>query len=345
MIHFARAKRILLVAIIGASAAACSSLPDWANPDTWGESSEPGTSVTDTSSSTGQASQGATVAEVGDKYPVLADTPDKAPPTTSTDEQKQVANALVGDRTQAQYSAEQLRAGAEGAAAPPPPSAEAGAAAASSSPDNSTAGTGGSETSSGATPTTPTQSAAAAPAPAPAAAVAPHVAATQTAMPAPAPPRLAPAPAAPDDAALGFQPSHAPPLDPSVAQMVGANSHARLALGTAHPTARLAPSASYGPPAASVTLGNAGAIDANGIAQVQVAVSAFRAKGGQGFVRVVGHSDSTSSPARALERAQAGATAVARELIKLGVPAKRVLVEASGAADNGQARADIFLAS
>ncbi|HSC19036.1 MAG TPA: OmpA family protein [Rhizomicrobium sp.] len=341
MTHFARAKRILLVAMIGASAAACSSLPDWANPDTWGESSDPGTSVSDTSSSTDQTSQGATVAEAGDKYPVLADTPDKAPPTMSTDEQKQVANALVGDRTQAQYSAEQLRAGAEAAAAPPSSSVEAGAAAASSPADNSTAGTGGSEKSSDGTAIVQTQSAAAPPAPPPAAAVAPRVAATQTVVPTSAPP----APATPDDAALGFQPSHAPPLDPSVAQMVGANSHGHLALGAAHPTARPAPSASYGPPAASVTLGNAGAIDANGIVQVQVAVSAFRAKGGQGFVRVVGHCDSASSPARALERAQAGATAVARELIKLGVPPKRVLVEASGAADGGQTRADIFLAS
>jgi len=336
MIDFAPAKRISLVALVAILAAACSSLPDWANPDAWGESSEPGTSVTDTSSPADPAPQGATVAEAGDKYPVLADTPDKAPPTTSTDEQKQVANALVGDRTQAQYSAEQLRAGAEAAAAPPP-SAEVGAAAASAPPDNSTAGAGGSETTSR---DTPTESAAAASASA--GAVAPHVTPANAGVPVT---RALPMAAPSEDAASGFQPSHAPPLDPSVAQMVGATSHSRLALATAQPTATPAPSVSYGPPAATVTLGNAGAIDANGIAQVQAAVSAFRAKGNQGFVRVVGHADSASSSTRALERAQAGATAVARELIKLGVPAKRVLVEASGTADGGQERADIFLAS
>lgn len=338
MIHFARAKQILLAAIIGAAAAACSSLPDWANPDTWGESPESGTSVSDTSSTTDQASQGTTVAEAGDKYPVLADTPDKAPPTTSTDEQKQVANALVGDRTQAQYSAEQLRAGAESAAAPPPATAEG--TAATSTADAMSAPP---VASSGAaiTPAT-TQASGSVAVPAPAAVAAPRGESPASAAPVSSVQNSASAAAPSGDAALGFQPSHAPPLDPSVAEMVGASSHSRSALATARPTATPAPGASYGTPAATVILGN-GALDANGVAQVQAAVSAFRAKGGQGFVRVVGHADSASSSARALEQAQAGATAVARELIKLGVPAKRVLIEAAGTADGGQQRADIFL--
>jgi hypothetical protein len=341
MVEFSRARQVLLVAIFALSASACSSLPDWANPDTWGESSESGTSVSDTSSTTDQASQGTTVAEAGDKYPVLADTPDKAPPTTSTDEQKQVANALVGDRTQAQYSAEQLRAGAESAAAPPPASAEIGATAATV--DNSNTGVSGPESDSGSTATAAIQSAAAAPVPSGAAA--PRVASTQTSVPVKrVPPGAAPASAVSEDTALGFQPSHAPPLDPSVAQMVEANSRSHSAIATVRPTAALAPGASYGTPAATVILGN-GALDANGVAHIQAAVSAFRAKGGQGFVRVVGHADSAPSSARALERAQAGATAVARELIRLGVPAKRVLIEASGTADGGQQRADIFLQS
>jgi hypothetical protein len=311
MLEFARAKRTLLVALLAGVAAGCSSLPDWVNPDTWGDGSEPSTAVADESGvAPGQ-------------YPVLADTPSKAPPTTSTDEQKQVSNALVADRAQAQYSSEQLRAGAEPSAAPPAPASAA----------TSTAGPVSAEaTSSAAAPATVQPSPAVAPA------AAPPLPAARVASTAPPPP---PAPAAPSgDAAFGFQPSHAPPLDPSIARMVGSSGHSRLALATTP-----ASGAPVGAPAATVVLGNGNALDANGVAQAKAAVAAFQAKGGQGYVRVVGHAGGAAPATRALERAQACATAVARELMKLGVPAKKVLVEASGSADGEQRRADIYVES
>ena len=102
--------RIFAVALIAAVAGACSDLPDWLGGDSAPTQQMP--TPADTSAPAGQpGSQGKTVAEASDQYPVLADTPSKAPPTTSTDEQKQVANALMADRSQAQYSADALQAG------------------------------------------------------------------------------------------------------------------------------------------------------------------------------------------------------------------------------------------
>jgi outer membrane protein OmpA-like peptidoglycan-associated protein len=151
------------------------------------------------------------------------------------------------------------------------------------------------------------------------------------------------------DATLGFQPSHAPPLDPAVAQMMGAPPQQRLA--SVSPARAAAPIPS-GSPAAVVTFPeNSIGLDANGIAQVQAVVAAYRAKGGGGYVRVVGHSPSGAAnlPAdrqlmQSFERSQACATSVARELIKDGVPANRVLVDATSTLAAGeQRRAEIFL--
>lgn len=154
-----------------------------------------------------------------------------------------------------------------------------------------------------------------------------------------------------DDGALGFQPSHAPPLDPAVAQMMGAPQQQRLA--SVSPARAAAPiPVPGGSPAAVVTFPeNSIGLDASGIAQVQAAAAAYRAKGAQGYVRVVGHSPSGAAnlPAdkqlmQSFERSQACATSVARELIKDGVPANRVLVDATSTLAAGeQRRAEIFL--
>jgi outer membrane protein OmpA-like peptidoglycan-associated protein len=97
--------------------------------------------------------------------------------------------------------------------------------------------------------------------------------------------------------------------------------------------------------------------------QVHAAVQAFQANGGQGFIRVVGHSSSRTSNMTLqrhliwnFERSQARAKAVARELIREGVPAGKVLVEAVGDSqpvyyesmpqgEEGNRRAEIFLQS
>ncbi|MGA9796061.1 MAG: OmpA family protein [Rhizomicrobium sp.] len=106
-----------------------------------------------------------------------------------------------------------------------------------------------------------------------------------------------------------------------------------------------------GAPSAVVAFsGNRTILSAEAKAQVRAAAAAFLQGGGQGFVRVVGHATSAgslSSERRMVlnfEHSQARATAVARELIKDGVPANKVLVQTSGGADSG-ASAEIFLQS
>lgn len=101
-------------------------------------------------------------------------------------------------------------------------------------------------------------------------------------------------------------------------------------------------------------------LNSEGRAKVQSAVDAFKQRGSRGYVRVVGHSSSRTanmSVQRHLqlnfERSQARANAVARQLIKDGVPAAKVLVEAVGDSqpvyyesmpkgEEGNRRAEIF---
>ena len=96
-------------------------------------------------------------------------------------------------------------------------------------------------------------------------------------------------------------------------------------------------------------------------AQVREAVAAFRAGGGAGSVKVVGHSSSRTgnmSVERHLEvifqKSQARANVVAQALIRAGVPADKVQIEAVGDSqpiyyesmpkgEAGNRRAEIFL--
>jgi outer membrane protein OmpA-like peptidoglycan-associated protein len=170
-----------------------------------------------------------------------------------------------------------------------------------------------------------------------------------------------------EDANLGFQPSHAPPLDPSISQYVPSSVIARYQRtaslsgtpGVAAPartaprvnTAMAYPGQSSGAPMAVVTFAQSGtALSADAQAQVRAAVQAFRAAGGHGYVRVVGHAASLGPTSqeqlsRSFEESQACANAVAQALIKQGVPANKVLVEAVGASngESGARRAEIFL--
>ena len=99
------------------------------------------------------------------------------------------------------------------------------------------------------------------------------------------------------------------------------------------------------------------------LAQVNKAVAVFEARGGNGTVKVVGHSSSRTanmSVERHLEvifqKSQARANAVAQALIKAGVPASRVQIEAVGDSqpvfyesmpkgEAGNRRAEIFVQS
>ena len=237
---------------------------------------------------------------------------------------------------------------------------------------------------------------------------------TQSQLPPGAQPALPPvspvAPASsvsPSDTELGFKPSSAPPLDPSVSQFVAAPivNHYRQTAATAgyaqapaamastkkvrRPVAavggpermsgavvanldvlqggRAATPAAYSP----AQPGNASAVvyfpndttslSAESKAQVRAAVEQYKASGGQGYIRVVGHSSSRTpnmTPEKHVElvfkKSQDRANAVAQEIIRAGVPASKVLVEAVGdtqpvyyesmpKGEDGNRRAEIFL--
>ena len=231
----------------------------------------------------------------------------------------------------------------------------------------------------------------------------------------PPPPVYQTAMISPSDAALGFKPSTAPPLDPTVSQFVASpivqryqqtaanagmaynsaptavalnapkktrRSRSTAAVGgpehmggsvvanldvltpsvVANPTPSVYADA-QGTPATAVVFfpGDSVYLNATGRSRVQAAVDQFNASGGRGYIRVVGHS-SSRTPNMSVERHMAiifrkskqRADAVAKQIIRLGVPADRVLVEAVGDSqpvyyesmpkgEEGNRRAEIFV--
>lgn len=401
--------RLGVVAMVAFGASACSSIPDWVDPTTW-LGADSGPSGVD--------------AQNGES-PDLASIPDRPDPSTTAEEQQRVSQSLAADRTRAKYSADALRGGTEPVAAPPPPpSAEAPAP-----PPEQTASTSGEiNTAENAAPSSADNSIDTTMPPADATAAA-TPAASELPPAAPAPQMAqapAPSPSAmpteaqinPSDAALGFKPSSAPPLDPSIAQFVPppivarynqtatqagmqatrvasaapaaapALIHTRRSSGAAMggpetmsgavvanfdvlqqmPETTTQPSVYANPqglPPASVVFfpGDGTLLSAEGKARVRAAVAEFKERGGQGYIRIVGHSSSrtTNMPVeRHLEvifnKSQDRANAVAKEVIRQGVPANRVLVEAVGDSqpvyyesmpkgEDGNRRAEIFLQS
>ncbi len=116
------------------------------------------------------------------------------------------------------------------------------------------------------------------------------------------------------------------------------------------------------PPTATVFFaGDGTSLPATARAQVRDAVAAFQAGGGNGTIKVVGHA-SSRTPNMPVERhlevifqkSQARANAVAQALIRAGVPANKVIVEAVGDSqpiyyesmprgEAGNRRAEIFV--
>jgi outer membrane protein OmpA-like peptidoglycan-associated protein len=226
--------------------------------------------------------------------------------------------------------------------------------------------------------------AAPAPAAAPMADVPPSAAApsgaSEPAVPANTPVRSAGAVmanATPSDTELGFRPSAAPPLDPSINQWVAAPIVSRYRetasnAGISTPTAiaavpgpavaaNVGVSSGMTPTAVVYFPGDGTVLSAAARTQIRSAVQAFKASGGGGTIRVVGHSSSRTanmSIEKHLEtifdKSQKRANAVAQELIHEGVPAAKVLVEAVGDSqpvyyesmpkgEDGNRRAEIFV--
>jgi len=201
------------------------------------------------------------------------------------------------------------------------------------------------------------------------------------------------------DAALGFKPSNAPALDASVNNFVSApivanyrqtasNSQMASNMTTAAvpavpvrgagsdsavvtnmaavsgaPAAIAAMNGGVAPTAVIYFPGDGTNLSTAARAEVRAAVAAFKANGGQGAVRVVGHASSRTGnmPVEKhletiFDKSQARANAVAQELIHDGVPASRVLVDAVGDSqpiyyesmpqgEEGNRRAEIFVQS
>jgi outer membrane protein OmpA-like peptidoglycan-associated protein len=371
--------RLGVVGIVAFGATGCSSIPEWVDPTTWVGDSGP----SDTENAPGTT-------------PDLAAIPDRPTPSTTADDRQQIAGSLAADRARAQYSSEALRGGTEPPAAPPPPPSAASTnqmvapqnappstpvAAPEAVPSDQGSGSGAADVAS--QDTTEAQ-----PAPSVAAAVRPQ--------PPAAPVASVASTVSPSDAALGFRPSTAPPLDPSIGQFMpppivthrrtssAADSPlpAMVAMGGPEamsgdvvanldalqaPAAKQAPvyTGAQGTSPTSVLLfpGDGTALNAEGRARVRAVVAAFRQAGGQGYVRIVGHSSSRTADMpleRHLEmiftKSQDRANAVAAELIREGVPADHVLVEAVGdtqpvyyesmpKGEDGNRRAEIFLQS
>lgn len=192
----------------------------------------------------------------------------------------------------------------------------------------------------------------------------------------------------PSDTALGFKPSVAPPLDASINQWVAAPIVARYrqtasTAGISSPTAMAAVPARGAAANSGLAGGDSVAAMAGGAAptavvyfpgdgtslsaaargQIRSAVQAFKAGGGGGTIRVVGHASSRTANMpiekhmeTIFDKSQKRANAVAQELIHQGVPAAKVLVEAVGDSqpiyyesmpkgEDGNRRAEIFVQS
>jgi outer membrane protein OmpA-like peptidoglycan-associated protein len=380
--------RLAVLAMVGFGASACSSVPDWVDPTNW-------VGPSDNEQAAGET-------------PDLATLPDRPTGTSTAAEQQDVSQSLDADRSRAKYSADALRGGTEAEAAPPPPASAmspeqiaaaqksatpppAPAPAPAVSPDADTVTVPqGNDTQTAAASPAPSPPPQAAPlppasAPAPAMETPPPVAQASTlrrpapsrAASPPSPARTAMASVDPSDAALGFRPSTAPPLDPSVSQFVPAPIVSRYQQTNSSQVASIAPMRSSGASSAQPSVyanptgmqpssvvyfpGDGTLLSAEGRAQVRAAAKAFKQNGGQGYVRVVGHASSRTSNMAVekhleviFNKSQDRANAVAKEMIRDGVPASHVLVEAVGDSqpvyyesmpkgEDGNRRAEIFL--
>jgi outer membrane protein OmpA-like peptidoglycan-associated protein len=400
--------RAAAISIVAFGASACSMMPSWLGGD---RDSAPAMTADDQADAQDAANT---------PSPDLSTVPDKPAPPSTADDQKALSTSLGTDRAKNQYSSDQLRGGTEAAAPPgasPPPDqvAQTGAAASppeaapppdtSAPPPDSGAAPAGDQSAPTPVPPAPAATTADDSAPAASPPAAPAEQQTAAAVPPPAATSSSSMPAVPansygsygmvdpSDAALGFRPSTAPPLDPTVAQFVPRPIIARYqqtaaagraeGVGSAYSATPVSnssrgmggpekmsgavvadfdsingggsiPSYSYGadgaPSATVMFAGDTTILNAGAREQVRAAAAAFQQGGSAGYVRVVGHSSSGKSSLSSerqmawnLERSQARATAVARELIKDGVPAGKVLVEGSG--DQTGRSADIFLQS
>jgi outer membrane protein OmpA-like peptidoglycan-associated protein len=319
--------RLGAVIAVAAALGGCSIIPDWMGGDS-------GAPATTADSSAPPADQ---TAGTNTGFPDLADTPDRPAAPSTPDEQKQVADSLGNARNSQDYNTEQLRAGAETAAAPPPAEAPKDDIAEIDTKSPAATSDAGSEA---AAPPPPPATRSTASAPADSSAVAPPAPAPTTAVASGAAPAMSgspsgrPAvPAVPagngivgmqstdmTDAQLGFQPSKAPALDASVAQFVPqpimsryrqtASVNSAPAVGTGPAVPAVPSAAAYNGPAIGGPEQMTGAVVANFDALQGGAVAPGMAAGMSGATTsVLFPHDTTILSASAKAQVQAAAQA------------------------------------
>ncbi|WP_162938031.1 OmpA family protein [Kiloniella sp. EL199] len=111
--HFGGKGRILGALVLPLVLVACSSTPDWANPVAWFERDEPEQPTQVTNAENVVPAEG---------FPNLSSVPGESPQTTSGDYRTQVAEGLIADRNNAEYSDQPLTARSTLVPAAPPPS-------------------------------------------------------------------------------------------------------------------------------------------------------------------------------------------------------------------------------
>jgi hypothetical protein len=125
---------------------ACSAMPEWTKPSTWydgvtekpaekAETAKPAEEAkTEVANTSGEAlppvddplnpappAPRIKPTDAATEFPNVAAQPAPREPTTTESQKREIRDSLVADRDRAQYSADELRGGAQPAAAPPPP--------------------------------------------------------------------------------------------------------------------------------------------------------------------------------------------------------------------------------
>ncbi|HJT41935.1 MAG TPA: OmpA family protein [Rhizomicrobium sp.] len=386
---YARALAVLTI-VIGMGTGGCETMSDLDPTGLLSEDAAPESQFPTESAQQAEADAATTT-------PDLAGIPTR-PAAPSAAVQADTAQQVAAAGAQAQYSADALRAGTD-AAAPPPTVTNTDAARQALASTVAPPGPAPAAPSAPSAVPSPPVPVAESPAARSTALAPPGAEPAVPAVPATAGARRMAA-VNPSDAELGFKPSSAPPLNPAVAQWVAPPimAHYRqtaAAAGSAGTGIPAVPAVAAGrtslsnpsgdvvanleavpgtptgmaaamnggvPPAAIVYFpGDTTSLSTAARAKVRDAVAAFRATGGAGTVKVVGHASSRTANMpveRHLEvifqKSQARANAVAQALIRAGIPASQVRIEAVGDSqpvfyesmpkgEDGNRRAEIFI--
>jgi outer membrane protein OmpA-like peptidoglycan-associated protein len=352
-------KRAPWLALLSAFAlAACSATPDWANPVEWYKGA---TSIFDDESQPAPANEAAAemakkpIPGEGEPFPNLASVPERPKSVTPSGERQKITEALVSDRANARY------------VEPPPPREAPPARRPRETAPSLTPSPAPSVSSAPAEPPPPAGSSTASPPPSPVPPPAPSAASSRSApgpiasAPSgepPAPPKVAPIPAPEASSAAGA------PRGPSrvVVEPSGEVKNAQAQASTAAGAQATAPTGHIpGTVPMAVVLFNEGGTQISAEQRQGLGAVVREANARGASVRVVGHTSPPRDPNSsaslvnnfhvAMDRAQS----VASALIRLGLPAARVRVEADTSpasvpdvgnvpqGDAGMRRADVFL--